>query len=75
MAGFDLVIRSTSLVFGWRRKGDLVSGIRYVDFDLLIERSGEGYTVRVWCAPVGQAATSFKLPFSDLELENFVLRL
>jgi tetratricopeptide (TPR) repeat protein len=47
----------------------------YLDFDLLIERAPEGYTVRVLSSPAGQARAQFSLPFSDLELENFLLRV
>jgi formylglycine-generating enzyme required for sulfatase activity len=49
--------------------------IRYLDFDLLIERAGEGYTARVLNSPAGQATAHFSLPFSELELENFLLRV
>ncbi len=49
--------------------------ISYLDFDLLIERAEEGYTVRVLNSPAGQAAADFCLPFSELELENFLLRV
>ncbi len=49
--------------------------ITYLDFDLLIERTDEGYTARVLDSPAGQGAASFELPFSDLELENFLLRV
>lgn len=49
--------------------------MNYLDFDLLIERSEEGYTARVLSSPAGQATVSFRLPFSDLELENFLLRV
>lgn len=47
----------------------------YLDFDILIEREGEGYRARVTQSPAGQAAAEFTLPFSDLEIENFNLRL
>ena len=49
--------------------------IRYLDFDLLIARSGDGYVARVLNSPTGQAAVGFRLPFSTLELENFLLRV
>jgi hypothetical protein len=49
--------------------------IRYLDFDLRIERSAEGYIARVLNSPAGQASIEFKMPFSDLELENFLLRV
>jgi ABC-type xylose transport system substrate-binding protein len=52
--------------------------LRYLDFDLLVERiSGEsGYRARVVTAPSGQTRpVDFAMPFSDLELENFLLRI
>ncbi len=47
----------------------------YLDFDLQIERAGQGYRARVIDSPAGQAANDFELPFSDLELENLILRM
>lgn len=47
----------------------------YLDFDLLLERQPEGYRARVVDSPAGQATATFRLPFSDLELENFLLRI
>ncbi|MEW5869350.1 MAG: CHAT domain-containing protein [Chloroflexota bacterium] len=49
--------------------------VRYMDFDLLFEKSGGKYRARVLNSPSGQAAADFSLPFSDLELDNFYLRL
>ena len=49
--------------------------MEYRDFDLLIERSGQGYRAQVLESPAGQATAEFALPFSDLELENVLLRL
>jgi hypothetical protein len=49
--------------------------ISYLDFDLLIERAEEGYTARALNSPAGQATADFSLPFSELELENFLLRV
>lgn len=46
----------------------------YEDFDLAIERSGARYRSRVLNSPDGSASSEFDLPFSDMELENFVLR-
>lgn len=46
----------------------------YLNFDLHFERAGEAYNVFVLDAPAGQAAASFQLPFTDLELENYLLR-
>jgi hypothetical protein len=48
----------------------------YLDFDLLIERTGENlYRARVLASPAGQATKVFSLPFTSLELENFFLRI
>jgi len=50
--------------------------ISYRDFDMMIERSGEKtYRVRVLSSPAGQASGEITLPFSDLELENFLLKI
>ena len=49
--------------------------MRYLDFDLRIERAEEGYTARILDCPTGEASTHFTMPFSKLELENFVLRM
>ena len=47
----------------------------YDELKLRFER-GEGERCRVLAsAPGGEAAGSFELPFSELELENFILRL
>ena len=47
----------------------------YVDFDLEIELVGTNYRARVLESPAGQAHANFTLPFSPLEIENFVLRI
>jgi hypothetical protein len=47
----------------------------YLDFDLLIERAEQGYRARVLRCPAVPAACGFALPFSDLELENFLLKI
>jgi hypothetical protein len=48
----------------------------YADFDLTIEDLGEGrFRATVIDSPSGQARGEFGLPFSDLELENFLLRI
>jgi len=49
--------------------------ISYLDFDLRIERDGDGYRAEVMNSPAGQGACSFKAPFSNLEMENFLLRV
>jgi len=48
----------------------------YSSFDLLIEGAGDdGYHARVVDSPAGQATGSFEFPFSNLELENFMLKV
>jgi hypothetical protein len=47
----------------------------YLDFDLKIERTATGYRAQVVNSPGGEATNDFILPFSDLELENFLLRI
>lgn len=49
--------------------------LHYLDFDLLVDEVAGAYRVRVLNSPSGQATTSFTLPFQDLELENFFLRI
>jgi hypothetical protein len=47
----------------------------YRDFDLLVERAGTDCRARVLGSPGGTAALDFRLPFTNLELENFLLRV
>lgn len=47
----------------------------YLNFDLLIESAGESFRARVLESPAGEAQLDFMPPFSDLELENFYLRV
>jgi hypothetical protein len=48
----------------------------YLDFDLALEELGGGrYRARVIGSPSGQARGEFSLPFEDMELENFLLRI
>ena len=49
--------------------------LKYLDFDLAIEPAGDGFVARVFNSPGGQASAAFKAPFSDLEVENFLLRV
>jgi hypothetical protein len=53
-----------------------VSKLAYLDFDLLIEQVGPAFSVRVMASPAGETRpVSFQVPFSDLEVENFLLRI
>ena len=47
----------------------------YVNFDLMVEKTGDEYRARVLNSPAGEATITFQAPFSALELENFTLRL
>ena len=47
----------------------------YLNFDLILERVGEEYRARIIDSPAGQASATFAVPFPELELENFVLRM
>jgi hypothetical protein len=49
--------------------------MRYLELDLLIEPAEKGYCARIIQSPAGQASAEFELPFSRIELDNFVLRL
>ena len=50
--------------------------MNYLDFDMQIERVGPKYRARVTESPVGVAASKpFSMPFSELELENFFLKI
>jgi ABC-type branched-subunit amino acid transport system substrate-binding protein len=44
----------------------------YHNFDLYFQREGDGYRVRA-DSDEGQAGSTFALPFSEMELENFLL--
>ncbi|MGH7596631.1 MAG: CHAT domain-containing protein [bacterium] len=48
--------------------------MNYFDFDLILARAGKRYKAFV-DSPAGQAAVDFSLPFSELELENFLLKI
>lgn len=47
----------------------------YLNFDLLLNEAGDSYQVHVIDSPAGQASRPFTLPFSALELENFILKI
>ncbi|MGA2481885.1 MAG: TonB family protein [Candidatus Acidiferrales bacterium] len=49
--------------------------LRYDDFDLQIEPAGRKYRVRLLNAPTGQATAEFALPFTDVEVSNFLNRI
>jgi hypothetical protein len=47
----------------------------YKNFDLKIEKKGDQYVARVLFSPAGEASVDFKLPLSDVEFENLILKL
>ncbi|MEN3330878.1 MAG: hypothetical protein V7641_243 [Blastocatellia bacterium] len=49
--------------------------MEYLNFDLLIEGKGDGFQARILDSPGGQATESFEMPFSDAELEAFLICL
>jgi TonB family protein len=49
--------------------------LKYDDFDLQIAPAGENYRVHLLNAPTGQATTEFALPFTDIEVANFLSRI
>ena len=52
--------------------------IDYLDFDLAIEAidaSPGRYRARVLHSPAGEANVEFELPFSSIELENYILKM
>lgn len=53
-----------------------MSDFQYLDLDLELERAPNGsYRVDVTRSPAGNAHAEFSLPFSDLEIENVLLKL
>ena len=53
-----------------------MGSIQYKDFELSIEkRGGQRYHAKVLRSLCGEPDIDFKLPFSKLELENFILRI
>ena len=49
--------------------------MEYRNFDLLIERHESAYHARVLSSSEGEGGAEFDFPFSNLELENFILRM
>src|SRR5262245_8086309 len=58
-----------------RRSVSTLRTLRYVDFDLRIERDGSRYTARVLESPAGEAASSFTLPLTGDKVENLILKI
>lgn len=49
--------------------------MKYDDFDLQIEPAGNRFRARLLNAPTGQATTEFALPFTEIEVANFLSRI
>lgn len=49
--------------------------MNYRDFDLHLRRSGRKYIAHVTNSDAGEADELFSLPFTELELENLILKL
>lgn len=49
--------------------------LRYQNFDLLLERAGDGFRARVLDSPAGRPSGTFTLPFTEQELTDLVARI
>ena len=54
---------------------EATTGMRYFNFDLLIEQASDGYVARVLESPAGQARSTFRPPFTPMEVENLILKI
>ena len=52
-----------------------MAALQYLDFELQVDRAGDGFRAEVLRSPVGEAAVSFTLPFTDEGLENLILKI
>jgi hypothetical protein len=43
-----------------------------INFDLLIERRGDGYRARVYNSPFGEASCEFAPPLTDNDVQGFI---
>jgi len=61
------------------RSGEICSHMPttdYADLDLVITRIARGrYQAQMVDSPAGQASIEFRRPFSEIELDNFVLKI
>jgi hypothetical protein len=65
---FGVYISKEALIY--KEREEHMNEISYLNFDLLIERAGEGYRARVLESPAGQATVAFRLPFPREELKG-----
>jgi hypothetical protein len=49
--------------------------MNYRDFDIQLRRSGRRYVAHVIHSDAGEASEQFSLPFTELEIENLILKL
>ncbi|MCG8417649.1 MAG: CHAT domain-containing protein [Proteobacteria bacterium] len=56
-------------------KGWAVSFLRYLDFELKIAKSGDGYSAYVLRSPGGEASRTFTLPLSNDRIELLITRM
>jgi hypothetical protein len=54
---------------------NVMPGNAYLDFDLRFRKERTGYRVEIIQSPGGHAEHRFKLPFSEMELENYMLKI
>ena len=52
-----------------------MEGKGYLDFDLRFAKSENGYRAEILKSPVGTAHGTFRMPFQDIELENYLLKI
>ena len=52
-----------------------MEGKGYLDFDLRFAKSEKGYSAEILQSPAGTAHGAFTLPFQDIEIENYLLKI
>jgi hypothetical protein len=52
-----------------------MEGLGYLDFDLRFAKTEKGYSADILQSPAGTAHGAFRLPFQDMELENYLLKI
>ncbi len=52
-----------------------MEGKGYLDFDLRFAKSENGYRAEILKSPAGTAEGIFRMPFQDIELENYLLKI
>jgi len=49
--------------------------VEYQNFDIQIRQVDDAYNLQLLSSPAGEASAQFVVPFRELELENFILKL